>query len=84
MDERFAADPRNLALNPNLNARGGGDRRSSNRIPNALHFKRPRPHLNLLASENEDSDLIDGSQVSYEIAPEDNPIGLEDPFDINI
>ena len=78
IDERIAADPRNLALNPNLNASGGGDRRSANRIPNALHFKKPRPNLDLTETENDDP-----AERSFEIAPEDNEIGLEDPFDFN-
>lgn len=93
MDERVGLQSRNPDLNPNFN-HGGGDRKSERRIPNALHFKTARPGLNLsenvpagpnqIEDENVHNENIDDpAERSFEIGPEDENVGLEDPFDFN-
>ena len=91
IDERIGLESRNPDLNPNFRHRGGGDRKSDRRIPNSLHFKTARPGLDL--SENAPADpnqidenneiQVDPAERSFEIGPEDENEGLEDPFDFN-
>ena len=79
--------------NPNFESKGGGDRRSSHRIMNALNFKTRRgfdlsinevePEPIAVRDADQMEDAVDPSERSFHIGPEDED-GFQDPNDINV